>query len=137
MSKSIIFKAVLLLGMLSSILTAHAKTPDYTFIVTDNSGMEFTIEFYPDDPNLNSGDFVFYKNSDPSTKIYGHGTDLRRGFFYINTDSPLFDIEFANGMMDKLQPFKNICYLYYTDGDYFFAPKDTKDPGWRIPYVVH
>lgn len=116
---------------------ADSQVPHVELVATDSNGKNFTIEVYRLDESGNRIDVVFFENSNPHNKIYGHGTDLRRGFYYINTDTPLFDISFPKGEYKTMQPFKNILDIYYCEDDFFIAPKDTKDPEWRIPYIVH
>lgn len=121
--------------LLSGILTSNAAKALEKYAVTDVNGMDFTIELY-ESPANNNFDIIIYKNDDPSEKIYGHGTDLHRGFLYMNTDTGLFDISFANGEFKKAQPFKNIFCIFYEDDNRFIAPKETRDPGWRLAYKV-
>lgn len=103
----------------------------------DYSGMKFTVEVYKSPINEHTIDLIIYKDATPLNKIYGKGTDLGRGFYYVNTDSHLFDIVFRNGDFKTIQPFKNKLYIYYCEDDFFIAAKDTIDSGWRIPYVLN
>ena len=137
MGKIKISRVWAVLAALVCMIPAYAAEPFVTLVATDSNGMKFTIEVYESERHEWAADLIIYKNSDPSNKIYGNGTDLRRGFIYANTDSPLFDIAFPKGPLKTLSPFKTIFYIYYEKGNYFIAPKDTKDPGWRIPYVAH
>lgn len=137
MGKIKISRVWAVLAALACMIPAYAAEPRATLVATDSNRMKFTIEVYDSERYESGVDLIIYKNSDPSNKIYGNGTDLRRGFIYANTDSPLFDIAFPKGPLKTLSPFKTIFYIYYEKGNYFIAPKDTKDPGWRIPYVVH
>lgn len=122
--------------MLSGILTSNAAKALSKLAVTDVNGMDFTIEVYESSANNNSIDVIIYKNDNPSEKIYGQGTDLHRGFYYMNTDTGLFDIVFANGEFKKAQPFKKIFYIYCDEDNRYIAAKDTKDPGWRLAYKL-
>lgn len=122
--------------MLSGILTSNAARALSKLAVTDVNGMAFTIEVYESSANNNSIDVIIYKNDNPSEKIYGQGTDLHRGFYYMNTDTGLFDIAFANGEFKKAQPFKNIFFIYCDEDNRYIAAKDTKDPGWRLAYKL-
>ena len=132
-----IAKIVLIWAMFTSFIGGYAASHNLEFLVTDHSGMKFIIEYKLPDTEVNHVDLVFYKCSDPSNRVYGHATDFGRGFFYINTDTPLFDFTFPKGEFKDMQPFKNICFLFYEDGEYVLAPKETKDPGWRIPYLLY
>lgn len=131
-------KSILLsLLCLFSAFCAHANEPYVELIATDNDGMKFTIELYVSDSDGRKIDLVLYKNSDPSTRYYGTGTDLNRGFYYVNTDSPLFDFTLPKGDYKTYQPFKNILYVHYGQNNFFVTPKDTRDPELKIPYIVH
>ena len=129
--------AAIIVALLISLSSACAAEPDVKLVGTDSNGMKFTMEIvYPSDENSRNYNMIFYKNSDPSNKIYGKGTDLGRGFFYVNTDTPLFDMAFPKGNYSQFQPFKKILFVYYEKNDYFVSPKETIDPSLRIPYVV-
>lgn len=128
-----------LLGLLCliSAFCAHADEPYVELIATDNDGMKFTIEMFVPDTTANHIDLILYTNSDPSTKYYGTGTNLGRGFYYINTDSPLFDFSLPKGDYKTFQPFRNILFVYYEPDNFFVSPKETRDPGLKIPYILH
>ncbi|MBD5378700.1 MAG: hypothetical protein HDR74_02215 [Bacteroides sp.] len=132
---NILYRLLLLL-MVNTIFSAYADTPYVELVAIDNNGEMFTIEIFKSERSQNKIDVVIYQNSNPAEKIHGTGTGFR-DFYYVNTDTPLFDITFQNGDLKKLQPFKKIMYIYNNYGDSFIAPKDTKDPGWRIPYIVY
>ena len=138
MRKSIVLITCIVLNVILSCASANQNVPYVELVATDYKGKNFTIEVYESDRSENSVDVVFYENSNPSNKVYGKGNFLRGGYCYINTDSPLFDFSFPKGDYKTLQPFKKILYIYNDDeSNFVIAPKDTKDPGWRIPYVVH
>lgn len=127
------FKAFVILALSLIVTPLYGANPDFVFSATDNDGMKFTIEAFESETNERHVDLIIYKDSEPDNKIYGNGTLLPGGYYYVNTDTPLFNIAFPKGKYEEMQWHKQILYMYI-DGGLFIAPKATKDPGWRIAY---
>lgn len=137
MNKLSILRIFVVLIASLSIVPTRAEELYAKLHAEDYTGMKFTVEVYKSSINENKIYLIIYKDATPMNKIYGNGTDLGRGFYYVNTDSQLFDIVFRNGNFRTVQPFKNKLYIYYCDDDFFIAAKDTIDSGWKIPYVLN